>query len=133
MYSCTLKDFKCRQRSRQDYRLLILLQTTLTCDARADSGSTLAFASKVFLFDESIWVLQSMDLMERTETFSYNTMHQIIHKTIKINLNSSPSPTLSPPNGELWKNNVFEFGRFSHLITSSTVSCVSVELLVLGK
>lgn len=54
-------DFKFTQRNNDGYRLL-LSHWALTCDARADSGSTLVFASKVFLFDESNWVLQSMDL-----------------------------------------------------------------------
>jgi len=52
--------------NNDDYCLL-LLYWALTWDARADSGSTLVFASKEFLFDGSNWVLQSMDLKEKME------------------------------------------------------------------
>lgn len=47
--------------NNDDYCLL-LSYWALTWDARADSGSTLVFTSKEFLFDGSTWVLQSIDL-----------------------------------------------------------------------
>lgn len=52
--------------NNDDYCLL-LSRWALTWDARADSGSTLVFTSKEFLFAGSNWVLQSMDLKQKRD------------------------------------------------------------------
>lgn len=68
--------------------MLLLSHWSLTWDARADSGSTLVFASKEFLFDGSNWVLQSKDLKEKLDinykvrnACQYSVFHLIYVKT----------------------------------------------------
>lgn len=67
-----LKDLSCTYRAYSSDILnqyyLLLQYLTLTCDARANSGSALVFASTMFLFEESGCILQSIDLKEKTST-----------------------------------------------------------------
>lgn len=61
-------------------KVVMMIAWALTCDARADSGSTLVFNSMAFLLETSDWALPSKDLKENSvvlwsNLLAANTFH----------------------------------------------------------